>query len=124
MRSATTAERLLEAMNDIGMQPADLAKAANIDKGSLSRYLSGEREPKQITANKMAIALNVSEMWLWGYDVPKERDVKQKENDDLVEITVRMRRDAAFFKAVKSLYKLSAEDFETIDRLLAAFDNK
>lgn len=124
MRSATTAERLLEAMNDIGMQPADLAKAANIDKGSLSRYLSGEREPKQITANKMAIALNVSEMWLWGYDVPKERNVKQKENDDLVEITVRMRRDAAFFKAVKSLYKLSNDDFETIERLLSTLDNK
>ncbi len=124
MRSATTAERLQEAMDDIGMQPADLAKAAKIDKGSLSRYLSGEREPKQITANKMAIALNVSEMWLWGYDVPKERDVKQKENDDLVEITVRMRRDAAFFKAVKSLYKLPAEDFETIDRLLSTLDNK
>ena len=124
MRTATTAERLQIAMDDARMQPADLAKAANINKGSLSRYLSGEREPKQITANKMAIALNVSEMWLWGYDVPKERDVKKKENDDLVEITVRMRRDVAFFKAVKSLYKLSAEDFETIDRLLSTLDNK
>lgn len=124
MRTATTAERLQEAMEDVGMQPADLAKAAQIDKGSLSRYLSGEREPKQITANKLAIALNVSEMWLWGYDVPKGRSVKQKENDDLVEITVRMRRDAAFFKAVKSLYKLSAEDFETINRLLSTIGNK
>jgi len=124
MQNATTAERLQEAMDDLGMQPADLAKAAKIDKGSLSRYLSGERVPKQIATNKMAVALNVSEMWLWGYDVPKERNVKQKENDDLVEITVRLRRDAAFFKAVKSLYKLSAEDFETIDRLLSTLDNK
>lgn len=124
MRTATTAERLQIAMADAGMQPADLAKAANINKGSLSRYLSGEREPKQITANKMAVALNVSEMWLWGYDVPKDRSIKQKENDDLVEITVRMRRDAAFFKAVKSLYKLSNDDFETIERLLSSLDNK
>ena len=124
MQSATTAERLLIAMRDIGMQPADLAKAADIDKGSLSRYLSGEREPKQKTAYKLAVALNVSEMWLWGYDVPKERNVKQKENDDLVEITVRMRKEAVFFKAVKSLYKLSEEDFETINRLLSTLDNK
>lgn len=124
MRSATTAERLHIAMRDAGMQPADLAKATKINKSSVSRYLSGEHEPKQVAINKMAIALDVSEMWLWGYDVPKERSVKQKENDDLVEITVRMRRDAAFFKAVKSLYKLSAEDFETIERLLVTLDNK
>lgn len=124
MRIATTAERLQIAMRDVGMQPADLAKATSINKSSVSRYLSGEHEPKQVAINKMAVALNVSEMWLWGYDVPKERSIKQKENDDLVEITVRMRRDAAFFKAVKSLYKLSAEDFETIDRLLSSLDNK
>lgn len=124
MRNATTAERLRTAMQDAGMQPADLAKVSNINRSSLSRYLSGEHEPKQVTINKLAIALNVSEMWLWGYDVPKERSVKQKENDDLVEITVRMRRDVAFFKAVKSLYKLSAEDFETIKRLLSTLGNK
>lgn len=124
MQSATTAERLLEAMRDIEMQPADLARATGINKSSLSRYLSGEYEPKQKAINKLAIALNVSEMWLWGYDVPKERDIKQKNNDDLVEITVRMRRDAAFFKAVKSLYELSADDFETINRLLSTLGNK
>lgn len=124
MRVTTTAERLQSAMRDIGMQPADLAKATNINKSSVSRYLSGEHEPKQVAINKMAIALNVSEMWLWGYDVPKERSVKQKENDDLVKITVRMRKDAAFSKAVKSLYELSSEDFETINRLLSTLGNK
>lgn len=124
MRIATTAERLQIAIREVGMTPADLAKATKINKSSVSRYLSGEHEPKQTAINKMAIALNVSEMWLWGYDVPKERSIKQKENDDLVEITVRMRRDAAFFKAVKSLYKLSNDDFDTIERLLSTLDNK
>lgn len=124
MRSTTTAERLQEALRESDMQPADLAKATGINKSSVSRYLSGEYEPKQTAINKMAIALNVSEMWLWGYDVPKARSIKQKENDDLVEITVRMRRDAAFFKAVKSLYELSDDDFETINRLLSTLGNK
>ena len=124
MRTGTTAERLQTAMRDAGMQPADLAKAADINKSSVSRYLSGEHVPKQTAINKLAIALGVSEMWLWGYDVPKERSIKQKENDDLVEITVRLRRDAAFFEAVKSLYKMSADDFDTINRLLSSLGNK
>lgn len=79
MRSASTAERMQIAMREADMQPADLAKAAKLNKSSVSRYLSGEYEPKQIAVNKMAVALNVSEMWLWGYDVPKERDIEEKE---------------------------------------------
>lgn len=124
MRNATTAERLQIAMRESKMQPADLAKAADLNKSSVSRYLSGEYEPKQIAINKMATALNVSEMWLWGYDVPKERNVKKKENDDLVKITVRLRKDARMFNAVKSLCNLSDDDFETIERLLSTLSNK
>lgn len=121
MRNSTTAERLQQAMKDAGMQAADLAKATKMNKSSISRYLSGEYEPKQNGINKLAIALNVSEMWLWGYDVPRERSQKQKENDDLVKITVRMRRDKNFSQAVQSLYNMSNEDLETINRLLTGF---
>ena len=124
MRNATTAERLKQALSEAGMQPADLAKATEMNKSSVSRYLSGQYEPKQEAINKMAIALNVSEMWLWGYDVDKERSVWQKENDDLVEITVKMRRNKSFFEAVKKLSELSNDDFETISRLLSTLGNK
>lgn len=124
MRNSTTAERLQLAMSDVGMQPADLAKVTGINKSSISRYLSGEYEPKQTGINKLAIALNVSEMWLWGYDVPRERSAKKKENDDLVEITVRLRRDKAFFEAVQALYNMSTDDFDTINRLLSTLGKK
>lgn len=124
MRNATTAERLKQALSEAGMQPAELAKATDMHKSSISRYLSGQYEPKQDAINKMAIALNVSEMWLWGYDVDKERSGWQKENDDLVEITVKMRRNKSFFEAVKKLHKLSNDDFETINRLLSTLGGK
>ena len=119
MRSSTTAERLQEVMYERDMQPADLARLAKIDRGSISRYLSGEREPKQIAINKIAVALNVSEMWLWGYDVPKERNVRQKENDDLVRVIVRMRKDAEFKRLVLQLYALPKDKYDSIRTLVS-----
>lgn len=72
-RTANVADRLREAMNNIGKSQADLSRETGISKATLSRYLSGQFEPKQIAVNKLAIALNVAEMWLWGCDVPMER---------------------------------------------------
>ena len=69
-RVASVANRLKEAMDNAGKSQADLARETGISKATLSRYLSGQFEPKQIAVNKLAIALNVSEMWLWGCDVP------------------------------------------------------
>lgn len=72
-RISSTPLRLREAMNAIGKKQADLVRETGIDKGSISSYLSGRYEPKQEAIYKLALALNVSEMWLWGYDVPSER---------------------------------------------------
>lgn len=69
-RVASVASRLKEAMDNAGKSQADLARETGISKATLSRYLSGQFEPKQIAVNKLAVALNVAEMWLWGCDVP------------------------------------------------------
>ena len=73
IRISTTATRLKEAMYAINKTSADLARETGLNKSTLSRYLSGTVEPKQIAVAKLASALNVSEMWLWGYDVPMEK---------------------------------------------------
>lgn len=72
-RSATTSQRLKEAMADANMKQADLARATGLSKGGISNYIIGRYEPKSDIVSKLAIALNCSEMWLMGYDVPKER---------------------------------------------------
>ena len=74
---ALTSERIKIAMDLRGKKQIDLVRETGIDKGSISHYLSGRYEPKQEAVNKLAIALNVSEMWLWGYDVPMERLSKE-----------------------------------------------
>lgn len=75
---ATIAERLREALNIRGMKQAELVEKTGIGKSSISTYLSGEYEPKQRNIYKIAQALNVSEAWLIGFDVPMQRETPQK----------------------------------------------
>lgn len=74
VKNATTSERLQELMKEKNMKQADLARATGISRGAVSNYVLGRYEPKSDIINKFAKALNCSEMWLWGYDVPKERE--------------------------------------------------
>lgn len=70
---ATIAERIKEAMNLRGMKQVDLVAKTGIGKSSISTYLAGEYIPKQKNIHKIAKALDVSEAWLIGEDVPMER---------------------------------------------------
>lgn len=70
---ATIANRIKEAMTIRGMKQVDLVSLTGIGKSSISTYLSGEYELKQRNIYKIAKALDVSEAWLMGEDVPMER---------------------------------------------------
>lgn len=119
-RSSTTAERLREAMNEAGKKQIDIVKETGLQKSAISRYLSGEYEPKQDAVYLLGRALDVSEMWLWGYDVPKQRSPKQKKIDQLAELIDKLRSDPDFFEAVSLLSKLPPEQFESVKLLMAA----
>ena len=69
----TISARIQQALDQKGWKQADLVKATGIGKASISTYLAGEYEPKQKNLFRLARALNVSEAWLMGYDVPMER---------------------------------------------------
>lgn len=71
---ATTAERIKLAMEIRGVKQADIVEKTGIGKSSISQYLKGDYEPKQRAIYKLAHALNVSEPWLMGLDVPMERE--------------------------------------------------
>ena len=77
-KTSTTSARLQEAMQSAQMKQADLARATGLGKGGISNYVTGRYEPKSDVISKLAKALGVSEMWLWGYDVPKERTENKK----------------------------------------------
>lgn len=123
-RQASTAERLREAMAVSGKKQADLKRETGIDSAAISRYLSGAYEPKQVAIGKLAAALGVSEMWLCGYDVPRDRSPEQKKNDHLVKVIVQLRKDPEFFEVVSALADLPAEQYASIKQLITALGKK
>lgn len=76
-RVASCAERIKKALYIRGMKQSDLCRRTQIPKSALSQYISGAFEPKQDRIYLMAQALNVSEAWLMGLDVPMERQEKK-----------------------------------------------
>jgi len=123
-RVATTADRLKEAMGLTGKKQVDLVRETGLNRGTISRYVSGEMEPRQKATHKLAVALGVSEMWLWGYDVPNTRTETQKKNDQLAQLVVRLRSDPDLFNVCMSLSELPEADFASIKQLVLSLGNK
>lgn len=89
-------ERLKKALLIRDMRQVDLIEKTGINKGAMSSYMSGRYEPKQIALNKIAIALDVSEIWLLGYAVPMDRPAEEKRNDNMVRIVNLMNTNDSF----------------------------
>lgn len=114
------ATRLRKAMDAAGKKQADLVRETGLDRGSISSYLSGKYEPKQKAIYKLAAALEVSEAWLMGYDIPKERPPESKKNDQLAKLIVRMRTDENFYNLVATLAELPENKYRGIEQLVTA----
>ena len=123
-RVATTTDRLREAMHDAGKKQIDVAMSTGISHSTISRYLSGKVEPRREAVHKLAVMLDVSEMWLYGYDVPKRRTPEQKKNDALVSIIAQLRVDPEFLDVVSMLAELSASEYASIKQIISALGGK
>lgn len=121
-QNATIAQRLKEALQIAGKKQADLVRETGLDRGSISSYLSGKYEPKQKAIYKLAQALNVSEAWLLGYDVPMARTADQKKNDQLAKLIVKLRTDSDFYNTVVALASLNEKQYRGVKQLIAAFE--
>lgn len=96
----------------------DLARVADVNQGALSRYLKGSYEPKSATIYKLALALDVSDMWLEGYDVPMERSQKQKEIDFKNNLYKKIAQDMDLLKTISQYYNLPEEKQKIIRDLV------
>lgn len=115
----TTANRIKLAMENAGMRQADLARKAKIDKGALSHYLKGKYEPKSDIINRLAIALGVSEMWLWGYDCKRERVLEEikKEPVKMAQLHFEMIEDIDLSDLFKDFKLLDARERKIVKDL-------
>lgn len=81
-------DRLYLAMVRAGLRAVDVSKKTGISKSSLSRYLSGGYEPNGDRLHRLAVALDVSEAYLLGYEIAPDREppeVAEKKAETLEE---------------------------------------
>lgn len=124
-RSSTVAERLKIALEMRAMKAVDLSEKTGISKPSISCYLSGKYEPSPVALYKMGKALNVSDMWLYGFDAPMQRSMEQLNNDIIGDlVTLAAKRKYNRIKEVRQSVgiteeKLASEigiDLETLSK--------
>lgn len=89
-KGSTTAERLKEIMQQRGLKQIDIVNAAQpfckkygvkLGRNDVSQYVAGKVEPNQRKLTILALALNVSEVWLMGYGEP----IKAKGFDNVIQ---------------------------------------
>lgn len=97
MKSSTTSQRLNHIMNIRNLRQADILNLikpycirynVKLGKSALSQYISGKVTPKQDKIFILGIALDVSEAWLMGYDVPMERTPTPKNPEELRKLPI------------------------------------
>lgn len=99
MKSEKVATRLKRAMGEQGLKQVDLINKCKpicdrynkeynlklkITKSDLSQWLKGIYEPSQSKLTILAEALNTTETWLMGYDVPLEHEIGTEEVQKII----------------------------------------
>lgn len=83
---SNTSKRLRELMTERGLRQRDIVAACApyceryhilLDKSYISLYVNGKVEPNQEKLYILSLALDVSEAWLMGFDVPRDRPPRQ-----------------------------------------------
>lgn len=89
-----TATRLQTLMDQRGLKQADILRLARpycekykikLGESDLSQFVNGKVEPGQWKITILSLALNVSEAWLMGLDVPMERQTPTPVAEDGLE---------------------------------------
>lgn len=110
--------RIAEALSIRGWKQVDLVEKTGIKKSSINGWIKQNWQPRQISLMKMAKVLDVSEMWLAGYDVPMNRPIEQKKSDELAQLILQLRSDEDLKALVLSICSLTGEQRKTIKSLI------
>ena len=118
-RVENVASRLREAMYKAEKTQADLSRETGISKATLSRYLSGQFEPKQNAISKLAAALNVAEFWLWGCDVPMDKPAETNKGQP-TEYDGLSEKKKAF---IEKVMQMSDAELDRLEQILSLVEN-
>lgn len=128
MRKYETSDRLNQLMAERNWKQVDIINnskkfqeklGVQLGKSALSQYVNGVQAPDQKKLSLLALTFDVSEAWLMGYDVPREREsVVEKEytTSDLR----KMAENAKTFDGKP----LNEDDIEAIKNIIEIYLNK
>lgn len=95
----TTSARLRQLIAETGIKQADIVRRCaplaegfhvRMGKSAISQYVSGKSLPAQRQLTILGIIFNVSEAWLMGYDVPRERKKPEGKPMEITESDLRL----------------------------------
>lgn len=123
-------ERILFAVNRSGLRQTEIIEKCNlyswtniegklvrVTKSDLSQYLSGKSVPGNWKADILGKALDVSPVWLMGFDVPMSRE--SINNHDVNRGRISPQRE----KLINLCMEASEEEVAMLYRLVAAARN-
>lgn len=119
-RVAEFKDRLKEVLDRKGLRAVDLMEMTGVPKSAISFYMAGKSKPKADRIYTIARALDISEAWLLGYEVPMARSLESKKNDQLSSLVVRLKNDDKLYNLVVMLAEADAEKLDLIDKLVSS----
>lgn len=118
MSETNARNRIREALQIRNMKQVELAEKTGIAKGTINNWLNNRYQPKQKALMKMAKVLEVSELWLAGYNVPLERPTEQKKSDELAQLIHSIRNDTELRDLFFSICSLNDDQRNTITSMV------
>lgn len=110
------------ALSIRGWKQVDLVERTGIPKNSINAWVNQKWQPKQKALMTMAKVLDVSEMWLAGYDVPMERSEAQikteKKIDELTQLIFEIKEDEDLKDLFTSICSLTDDQRTTIKSMV------
>lgn len=128
MRKCETSDRLRELMAERGWKQVDIINhskqyqdklGVKLGKSALSQYVNGVQAPDQKRIALLSLIFDVSEAWLMGYDVPRERE-STVESDYTSSDLRKMAENAKTFDGKP----LNEDDIEAIQNIIEIYLNR
>ena len=110
--------RIEEALRLRGIKQVELMEKTGISKASINHWIKQRYQPKQEPLYKMAKALNVSELWLAGFDVPMERDPKRIKADKLATLIHQLRGNDNLIRLMTYAVKLTDKQIIIVESMI------
>lgn len=116
MKKENTASRLNKIMAERNLRQVDILERVKpfcikydikMNKSDLSQYVSGKVEPSQEKLVVLGMALNVSEAWLMGFDVPMERTASTKKSSPKIMQYYELLNDIGRHEATKRVEEMT-----------------